>query len=69
MADSRARSIYKSLTWRLSGSVYTIFAVFILTGNIDHSLAAGGIELIIKMFLYYIHERLWNKIKWGKNDN
>ena len=66
MEESGKRSVIKSISWRIIASVTTSVVVFVLTGEFMLSLGAGFLDAIIKMFLYYIHERSWNKISWGR---
>jgi uncharacterized membrane protein len=40
---------------------------YVVTGEIVVSLAIGATEMIIKPFVYWCHERVWNKIKWAKS--
>lgn len=60
------RSIAKTLSWRVIGTIDTILISWILTGTIALALSIGAIELVSKMILYFFHERIWNTIKWGK---
>ena len=60
------RSLVKSISWRVIGTVDTVLISWWLTGALTLALSIGGIELISKMILYFFHERAWNKIKWGK---
>ncbi|MFZ5946478.1 MAG: DUF2061 domain-containing protein [Stygiobacter sp.] len=66
MHDKHYRSIIKSLTWRLTGSIDTTIISYLLTGDYKIALSIGGIEIFTKIILYYLHERIWNKIKFGK---
>ncbi|PLX21820.1 hypothetical protein C0584_01820 [Candidatus Parcubacteria bacterium] len=66
MMDKNTRSIVKSITWRLSATLATIILVYVVTRDIKASLGIGLIEVFLKLFLYYLHERVWNKIKWGR---
>lgn len=63
--DGNKRSIVKAISWRISGTIDTIFIAFLLTAKIGNALRIGGIEVITKMVLYYLHERVWNTITWG----
>ncbi len=67
MRERKRRSIIKALSWRISGSLATFFVVFAFTGQFILSLGVSGIEFIAKIVLYYLHERAWNHIHWGKN--
>lgn len=61
------RSILKTISWRVIGTLDTIFIAYIITGTFNQAISIGGFELITKMILYFFHERSWNKIQWGKN--
>lgn len=60
------RSIFKSISWRIIGTFDTILISFLIIGNMKFAISIGGVELFTKMFLYFLHERIWNKIKFGK---
>ena len=59
MKESHLRSVIKGMTWRCIGTADTIFLSYLFTGNIGTSLKIGFIELFTKIFLFYIHERVW----------
>jgi uncharacterized membrane protein len=56
-SDSRIHALAKALTWRIKATLTT---VFIVTGELRIAVMIGGIEFIIKFFIYYGHERAWN---------
>ncbi|MCB0508575.1 MAG: DUF2061 domain-containing protein [Chitinophagales bacterium] len=58
-------SFIKGITWRMVATTDTITLSYIYTGHIGNSLKIGFIEIFTKIFLFYLHERLWLKIKWG----
>ncbi len=66
MHEKSYRSLIKSITWRITGSLDTTIISYLLTGDIKVAISIGGIEIFTKIILYYIHERLWNKINFGK---
>ena len=66
MKENRLRSLIKGVTWRMLGTLDTIVISYILTGKIKVALSIGGIELFSKIALYYFHERVWEKINFGK---
>ena len=66
MDDQRKRSIVKSLTWRALASLTTMIIVYAFTERIALSLGVGVVEVFSKMTLYYAHERLWTRIRWGR---
>ena len=53
------RHILKTITWRIIGTLDTMILSWIITGNWKWGVAIGGVELITKMVLYYLHERAW----------
>lgn len=63
MADSISRSIAKSLTWRITATITTIVVAYFITGNVATAMAIGGVEFFVKMFIYFLHERLWASVK------
>ncbi|MFT4831225.1 MAG: putative membrane protein [Psychroserpens sp.] len=60
------RSIVKSISWRLIGTIDTILISWMVTGTAKVAFSIGLVELFTKMFLYFFHERAWNAINWGK---
>jgi len=73
--DSPSRSIFKALSWRLiaSGSTFIIsFTIFTTATETAFKDVIGAVSLITavdivaKLILYYLHERLWTNIVWGK---
>ena len=60
------RSLAKTISWRIVGTVDTVIISWLLTGTLTLALSIGAIELVSKMILYFFHERAWNQIKWGK---
>lgn len=61
-----SRSLIKSMSWRIIGTLDTILISYFITGEMSFALSIGAIELLTKMMLYVAHERLWNKVNWGK---
>lgn len=60
--DSNLKSILKTISWRMLGTLDTIFIAYFITGKIQLAISIGSIEVVTKMILYYFHERVWNKI-------
>jgi uncharacterized membrane protein len=63
---SHARSLAKAISWRFFGNLISFIIIYSLTHDGKLALAASAIELIVKIVLYYYHERIWNKVKWGR---
>lgn len=68
MKDKRYRSIIKGVTWRFIATLDTVLIAWLITGQIKFALSIGGIEVLTKLGLYYLHERVWDKIKLGKKE-
>ena len=66
MIDTPIRSVVKTVSWRLTGSGATFLIAFILTGNFAIAGVIGITQMISNSILYYIHERVWTNIKWGR---
>jgi len=64
--DKLKRSIVKTVSWRVIGTMDTIIISWIITGTLALAFSIGAVELISKMGLYFFHERAWNTINWGK---
>lgn len=66
MGDSIFRSTVKTVTWRLTGSGATLLIAYLFTNNFAISGSIAVIQMISNTILYFLHERVWNKVKWGK---
>ena len=60
------RSVAKAISWRVIGTFDTLMISYLLTGKMALAASIASIDFVTKMFLYFFHERLWNKINWGK---
>lgn len=63
--DSRKRHIAKTVTWRIVGTIDTMILAWIISGDPLVGLQVGMAEVITKMILYYLHERIWYKVDFG----
>lgn len=63
--DSRKRHVFKTITWRLLGTLDTMMLAWFISGDPFTGLKIGGAEVVTKMVLYYLHERTWYKINFG----
>jgi uncharacterized membrane protein len=66
--NSKKRSLAKTVTYRLISSAIGFLVVWSLSGNFKTGAMFSVAELIYKPLQYYIHERIWQRIKWGKNE-
>ncbi len=63
------RTIAKTVSWRIVASVTTFIVFYFSTGEKVATAVIGaavGVEAITKMLIYYVHERLWENVNWGK---
>jgi len=63
----RVRSLVKAISYRVLGSGATTTAAFIFTGDLALSGAVGLGDFVIKTIAYYVHERVWANIAWGRS--
>jgi uncharacterized membrane protein len=66
MYERQRRSILKAISWRLTGTIDTFLLSFLVTGQIKLAFYISGFEIFTKIGLYFIHERVWNRIGFGK---
>jgi adenylylsulfate kinase len=67
MKDSKGRSILKTVSWRVLATLTTMTLVYLFTGRVLLSVGVGLVEALTKLALYYLHERIWERIGWGKH--
>ena len=73
-ADKPIKSIMKSVSWRIVGTLDTMIISYFITGQVTIAISIGSVEVLTKTILYYFHERLWahiHKIKlklWIKSN-
>ena len=61
-ADKPIKSIMKSVSWRIIGTVDTMIISYFITGRVTIAITIGSVEVLTKTILYYFHERLWAHI-------
>jgi len=64
--DTNKRSIVKGISWRVIATSTTVSIVYVFFGRLDLAIMAGLLETVLKVGLYWAHERAWFKIKWGR---
>jgi uncharacterized membrane protein len=65
--ESHYRSLAKAFSYRIAGSTFTALVVYILTNQASVSLGAGALDMVGKIGLYFLHERIWDKISFGRS--
>ena len=66
--ETGLRSLLKTISWRLLATLITATVVFVITGRLDYAAVVGGIDILVKLILYYLHERVWNNVRFGKKE-
>ena len=69
MIDSASRSLVKAISWRITGTIDTFIISWLITGQILLASSIAATEVVTKIFIYWVHERLWNKVSWGREIN
>jgi uncharacterized membrane protein len=67
--EKHSRTVIKAISWRVVATLTTMTAVYIFTKEPMISLGVGVVEVIAKITFYYLHERIWHKIPWGKEEH
>jgi adenylylsulfate kinase len=65
--ESHYRSIVKAVSYRILGSATTALIFYVLTGRGSLSLGAGALDMVLKIGVYFVHERIWNHINFGRS--
>ncbi len=68
MTETKTRSIVKAFTYRFWQSLNTFVISLLITGKIEMASAIVSVEVIVKIVIYFWHERIWGKIRWGTQD-
>jgi len=64
--ELKRRSLAKAVSWRVVATLTTMALVFIFTGEIGIMLGVGALDVISKLIFYFVHERAWDLINWGR---
>jgi uncharacterized membrane protein len=65
--ESKSRSIAKAVSYRVLGSTTTALVCYVLTRKVALSGELGILDMVLKIGLYFLHERLWNHIAFGRS--
>ena len=66
MKTAKLRSFIKAITFRVVATLTTIVVFYFFTGRLDVALVAGGVDTVLKIIIYYFHERVWDGIEFGQ---
>ena len=65
--ESNYRSLFKAISYRVLGSAATALIVYLLSGKLGLSIGTGALDMVTKIGLYYLHERIWERISFGRS--
>jgi adenylylsulfate kinase len=64
--DTHKRTFLKTVSWRVLASFTTTGVTFVLTGRLDLAISVGVADSVVKFFIYYLHERMWSRSRYGQ---
>ena len=64
--DRPIKSLIKAISWRMVGTIDTMVVSYFITGKLVLAISIGGVEVFTKIGLYYLHERAWAQLRWGR---
>jgi len=68
-SEAHGRSFVKAISWRATGSLDTFVISWLVTGKTVIAGSITGSGLLTKILLYYLHERIWASLPWGRRQN
>ncbi len=66
LGETHSRTVLKAISWRVIATLTTMTIVYLFTREIKDAFGVGFFDIIAKMSFYYLHERTWGRIAWGK---
>jgi uncharacterized membrane protein len=63
--EGHSRSLAKAVSWRTVGTIDTFIIGFFVTGKVSVAGTIAAIEVVTKILIYYVHERVWSAVPWG----
>ena len=67
MSEQNRRSLAKAISWRITGTVDTFLISWLITGELALAGGIAATEVVTKIVLYWLHERAWNRVSWGRS--
>lgn len=64
--DTHLRSLIKAITYRVFGALATFLIAWLVTGRIRSALQIGIADTLLKICVFYVHERLWDRVNLGR---
>lgn len=66
MSEQNRRSLAKAISWRITGTLDTFLISWLITGELALAGGIAATEVVTKIGLYWLHERAWNRVSWGR---
>jgi len=66
LSDTTKRSVVKTITWRITGTGATFAIGYAISRDFSIAGTIASIQLVANTILYFIHERAWDKVTWGR---
>jgi uncharacterized membrane protein len=64
--ETHIRSILKAISWRAGGTAVTFLTAWLFVGSIETAVKIGLLDTVLKIGVFYVHERIWNRLNFGK---
>jgi uncharacterized membrane protein len=64
--ETHTRSVLKAVSWRTLGTLDTFAISWFMTGRVAIAGSIAGLEVVTKIAWYYLHERVWAAVSWGR---
>jgi uncharacterized membrane protein len=64
--EGHGRSLMKAVSWRMVGTIDTFVISFFVTGKASLAGGIAAVEVVTKIMIYYLHERVWAVVPWGR---
>lgn len=64
--ETRRRSLAKAMSWRFFATIITMTVAFVITGELAFAFEIGLLDTTVKFATYFMHERVWVRVQWGK---
>lgn len=66
--DTHKRTFLKTLSWRGVATVTTALVTYVMTSRVDYAITVGLGDTLVKFFIYYLHERIWTRTRYGQKE-
>ena len=64
--ETKTRSITKAILWRLVAVTNSFVISWLFFETIAAALGAALAMNVTGLIIYYVYERVWNRVNWGK---